>query len=158
MQAANSTALDGFTNIPWQIKSLYGICSDTLPIRGFHRGPYITAAGFVGVSSWLLLGILPASAFLAAIFLFLANFSIASPDAVIDATVAKRCKSIQKFAADLQSLWVGYARRRKGFRPHHRRKLVLFTRLARCFRACKLYVPSSRISLHCLEARRILRR
>ena len=64
MQAANSTALDGFTNIPWQIKSLYGMAA-THSIRGFHRGPYITAAGFVGVSIGSSL-VLPASAFLAA--------------------------------------------------------------------------------------------
>ena len=107
MQPENFTALDGFTNVPWQVKSLYGICSDTMPISGFHRGPYITAAGFAGLLSWSAIGILPASAFLAAIFLFFANYSIASPDVMIDAAVAKRCKSHPTYAADLQSLCWG---------------------------------------------------
>ena len=47
--------INGFTKIPWQIKALWGLLSDTVPINGYHRRPYILFAGSIGVVAVLLL-------------------------------------------------------------------------------------------------------
>ena len=41
LDAATANQLIGFSRIPWQLKSLFGVMSDALPISGMHRGPYI---------------------------------------------------------------------------------------------------------------------
>ena len=46
-----------FANIPWQVKSIYGILSDTFSICGYRRMPYLVIAGTFGVVAWLWLAI-----------------------------------------------------------------------------------------------------
>lgn len=62
--------------------------SDTLPILGFHRGPYIFIAGALGTLAWMTLALNGTPTVGVSAFLFLlANYSIASPDVIIDAAV-----------------------------------------------------------------------
>ena len=108
LDADRYAEVDGFTNVPWQIKSIYGILSDTLPIQGYHRSPYIFVAALSGCVSWFGLGvIITGSVALVAIFLLVANYSMASPDVIIDASVAERCRDRPEFASDLQTLCWG---------------------------------------------------
>lgn len=58
-----------------------------MPILGLHRGPYIFLAGALGTLAWLGLATSPPSVPLGALLLLLANYSIASPDVIIDAAV-----------------------------------------------------------------------
>ena len=49
-------ALLGFAGFPWHIKSLFGLLSDFVPVRGYHRATkYIFFAGVVGVIATALL-------------------------------------------------------------------------------------------------------
>ena len=93
----------GFANIPWQIKAIYGIVSDTFPIFGRHRSPYIALAAACGFVSYMFLaaGVVE-NAFTVGFLLFLTNFAQASPDVMIDASIAERSKTHPLFAADLQ--------------------------------------------------------
>ena len=52
----------GFAGIPWQLKSLFGLLSDCVPINGLHRSPYMTFAGVLGVLSTMLLVAVPPTA------------------------------------------------------------------------------------------------
>lgn len=45
--------------IPWQLKSLFGLASDAIPICGFHRQPYMVIAGLMGTVACALLTVLP---------------------------------------------------------------------------------------------------
>ncbi|GBG33520.1 Folate-biopterin transporter 1, chloroplastic [Hondaea fermentalgiana] len=109
LNASRIESIQGFANVPWQIKSVYGIASDTFPIGGYHRNPYVIAAGALGVASWSALWIFPLGVGFAAIMLFLGNLSVASPDVMIDASVAERCRSHPNFASDLQTLcWASF--------------------------------------------------
>lgn len=103
----------GFANVPWQVKSIYGIVSDLIPIRGLKRTPYIFIAGIVGFISWISLWLFELDAdnlLLIGILLFFGSFSIASPDVMIDASVAERCRVYPTFASDLQTLcWGSFA-------------------------------------------------
>eukprot|EP00941_MAST-03F_sp_MAST-3F-sp1_P001344 g1344.t1 len=100
----------GLANVPWQLKAIYGLISDTLPIMGLHLSPYIGLAGTLGCFAAFAFSIFPNIGAIATTFLLLIiNFSIASPDVMIDAAVAKRCKERPKFASDLQTLsWGSY--------------------------------------------------
>ncbi|CAM9447900.1 unnamed protein product [Chrysoparadoxa australica] len=107
-QPAQSELVSAIGHAPWNIKPLYGLASDLFPIYGLHRTPYIIAAGTLGTLSWLSLAGLPPISLLATGGLFfLANLSIASPDVMIDATVAEHCRTRPSFAADLQTLCWG---------------------------------------------------
>ena len=45
--------LMGLAQIPWTIKPLFGLLSDTLPIFGYHRYPYIALSALAGIGSCL---------------------------------------------------------------------------------------------------------
>ena len=51
MTSADYGHLSGFTHIPWQLKSIFGLLSDTVAVRGLHRTPYLLLAGSVGLLS-----------------------------------------------------------------------------------------------------------
>lgn len=100
----------GFAGIPWQLKSLFGVLSDTVPINGRHRSPYIVLAGVLGTIATLVLAVLPAEVMsfeLVAIILLLMNVNFSMPDVMIDATVAERSQQRPELAADLQALCWG---------------------------------------------------
>jgi folate/biopterin transporter len=109
LQPDRMASIEGFANVPWQVKAMYGMVSDTVPVGGLHREPYILMAGLLGLCSWSALWLLPWAASLAGVWLFLGNLSIASPDVMIDASVAERSKTHPRLASDLQTLcWVSF--------------------------------------------------
>ena len=110
LEPAQAQAFKSLIHLPWNIKPIYGLISDTVPVRGFHRGPYIIIAGALGALAWLLLAFLPPTFNLSALLFLLANYSIASPDVIIDAAVTERSQQAPMYASDLQSLsWGSHA-------------------------------------------------
>mmetsp|Transcript_118 Transcript_118/g.430 ORF Transcript_118/g.430 Transcript_118/m.430 type:complete len:270 (-) Transcript_118:6-815(-) len=107
LSAARYTQIDGFSNIPWQVKALYGMLSDTFPLCGLRRTPYMVLASVVGVVSGVTLAAKSFGATVAALFLVLANLSIAMPDVMIDASAAERAKTHPELASDVQTLMHG---------------------------------------------------
>ena len=110
LDSASAAQLNGFSRIPWQLKSCFGLLSDTLPICGYRRGPYMIIAGVLGITASLLLAVLPAAslgAVIPAVLLLFSNVNFAMPDVMIDATVAERAKAVPHRAADLQALCWG---------------------------------------------------
>lgn len=86
------------------------MASDTLSFNGLNRTPYIAIAGAIGTACLTLLSSLPLAVVLAVILMFGVNLSVSSPDVMIDAVVAEKCKMYPKFASDLQSLcWGSFA-------------------------------------------------
>jgi hypothetical protein len=87
------------------------MASDTLFIDGLQRTPYIVLAGAIGSTSLLLLSSIATIALpLVVVLFFGVNFSVSSPDVMIDASIAEKCKQYPKFASDLQALcWGAYA-------------------------------------------------
>ena len=49
MAAAEYGRLAAAAHVPWQIKSLFGLLSDTVPLNGLHRSPYVLIAGCLGL-------------------------------------------------------------------------------------------------------------
>jgi len=46
----------GVTQLPWAMKPIIGLVSDALPIKGFHKSPYIIGASAVGAVCLELIG------------------------------------------------------------------------------------------------------
>lgn len=111
LEPAQAQAFKSLVHLPWNIKPIYGLISDTLPIVGYHRGPYIIIAGALGSLAWVTLAAIKKPTFnLSAFLLLLANYSIASPDVIIDAAVTERSQQAPIYASDLQSLsWGSHA-------------------------------------------------
>jgi hypothetical protein len=80
ISAATWGRLNGFASIPWQLKAIFGLLSDTVSIRGLHRSPYLILAGAAGILGTLLLAVLPASSLSGlalALLLLLTNLNVA---------------------------------------------------------------------------------
>lgn len=77
---------------PWNLKPIYGMISDSIPIFGYHRIPYIIIAGMLGCLCFSLLSSLPLSPLMAVLLLVGVNLSVASPDVMVDGLVAERTR------------------------------------------------------------------
>ncbi len=110
LSSAQYGRVDGFAHIPWELKSLFGLLSDCVPIAGYHRSPYMLIAGALGTFALSLLAFLPAAGVgtgAASVLFLLVNMNFALPDVIIDATVAERSKVRPELGASLQALCWG---------------------------------------------------
>jgi len=97
--------------LPWSLKPLYGLVSDSFPINGRHRKPYLVIAAFLGVFAWCTLAFIthamtdsPASSMgLITTLLCLSNFSTALSDVIVDAMVAERCGELARASSEAVS-------------------------------------------------------
>jgi MFS family permease len=123
MQSLLATA-----SLPWSFKPLYGILSDSYPIMGEHRRPYIALAGVLGVCGWLCLATLAAASLsahagqaggaggageaaaavgtadttLLLTVLVVCSLSTALSDVIIDAMVAQKSREMAKRCPGLE--------------------------------------------------------
>lgn len=95
----------GLLQLPWVMKPLWGLLTDTLPVLGYRRRPYFIFAGFLSVTSMLALS-LQRNLSLAFALLSLMGISagIAIADVAIDACVTQNSIRHPSLAADMQSL------------------------------------------------------
>ncbi|KAJ6961607.1 hypothetical protein NC652_000518 [Populus alba x Populus x berolinensis] len=95
----------GLLQLPWVIKPLWGLLTDTLPVLGYRRRPYFIFSGFLSVTSMLALSI-QRNLSLAFSLLSLMGVSagIAIAVVAIDACVTQNSISHPSLAGDMQSL------------------------------------------------------
>ncbi|RHY27355.1 hypothetical protein DYB32_006847, partial [Aphanomyces invadans] len=107
LQPADSQAVMTATGIPWGIKPVYGILSDSLPLFGYRRKSYLVMMNMVGIAAFYsLYSITPDSpvAFLMLV-LVASSMTTAVSDVIIDALVVERARlDPTNGATDLQSL------------------------------------------------------
>lgn len=110
LQPAQAQTLLTIMMVPWGIKPLYGIVSDSLPLFGYHRKSYMVLCSSLGAIATLSLSIPGAitSPLPAVLVLMLNSLSTAVIDVVIDARVVEMSRLDPKHGAnDLQSVsWV----------------------------------------------------
>ncbi|CAL0323153.1 unnamed protein product [Lupinus luteus] len=91
--------------IPWLLKPLWGILTDSFPIRGFHRRPYFIISGLIGTLSAFLLALSPHLHVAPALLCFIGvSASLAIADVTIDACIARSSIEVREVASDLQTL------------------------------------------------------
>ncbi|XP_057812597.1 probable folate-biopterin transporter 6 isoform X3 [Cryptomeria japonica] len=104
MQPASTQVLMALSTIPWDIKPIYGLITDTFPIAGYRRWPYLAICGIIGCLCLWALSFFELVPWMATLLMAGVAMCTAFPDVVTDATVAQQSKTIPKFASDLQSL------------------------------------------------------
>ena len=52
---AQMSAMMGVATIPWCLKPFYGFISDSYPIQGFRRRPYMIMMSFLSSFMWIML-------------------------------------------------------------------------------------------------------
>ena len=102
------SAIIGIGTIPWMIKPLYGFISDSLPLFGYHRKPYIVLSGIIGCAAWVCLGTVVNNSSTATIMIILTFLSLAISDVIVDSNVVERARSESEAKiGSLQSLCWG---------------------------------------------------
>ncbi|KAM3380545.1 hypothetical protein P3S68_006118 [Capsicum galapagoense] len=105
LQPSEAQIYAGVIQIPWMVKPLWGLLTDTLPIIGYRRRPYFILAGLLGAFAMLSLS-LNHKLQLASALLCLTGASAAQAvaDVTIDACVTENSISHPSLASDMQSL------------------------------------------------------
>ena len=102
------SAIIGIGSLPWMIKPLYGFISDSLPLFGYHRKPYLVLSGIIGCAAWVCLGTVVHTSSTATIMIVLASLSVAISDVIVDSIVVERARSESEAKiGSLQSLCWG---------------------------------------------------
>ncbi|PKI65954.1 hypothetical protein CRG98_013620, partial [Punica granatum] len=105
LEPSEAQVYSGIIQIPWIVKPLWGLLTDTLPIFGFRRRPYFLLSGFLTIISmlWLSLGgNVPLAYALSS--LIIASVGVAIADVTVDACVTQNSIAHPSLAGDMQSL------------------------------------------------------
>jgi folate/biopterin transporter len=86
------SAIIGISTTPWMIKPLYGFISDSFPLFGYHRKPYILLSGIIGCAAWVCLGTVVHTSSMATMMILLSSLSVAISDVIIDSIVVERAR------------------------------------------------------------------
>lgn len=89
---AETASLVGLVMLPWTVKPFYGFISDSFPVGGYRRRPYLLFFSVVGCLAWLAMATIVNSAQLAVLFIGLASLAISFNDALVDALVVERAR------------------------------------------------------------------
>ncbi|KAL2643355.1 hypothetical protein R1flu_010942 [Riccia fluitans] len=94
----------GVSTIPWEVKPLWGLMTDVLPIGGYYRRPYFVITGLLSVFATMVL-VLGGQLWVVFALGMLVVLSAcgALSDATIDAEVAIKSREKPTLAADVQS-------------------------------------------------------
>ncbi|CAK9079172.1 Probable folate-biopterin transporter 2 [Durusdinium trenchii] len=103
LDGATMGRLQTAAHVPWDIKPVLGMCSDALPLWGFHRTSYLVCACVFSICLYLWVGFNAVSALGLFAYLTGLNLAIAFADLVIDATAASLAKDHPKAASDMQT-------------------------------------------------------
>eukprot|EP00850_Spirogloea_muscicola_P010566 SM000062S19952 [mRNA] locus=s62:643291:646410:+ [translate_table: standard] len=104
VEPASAQVYQALADLPWSVKPIYGLLSDTLPIGGYKRWPYLALAGLTGALCWWALVLIPCTPTMATTLLMGVSLSMAFPDVVVDAAIAQKSRQVPALAGDLQSL------------------------------------------------------
>lgn len=106
---ASAAAALSIAHVPWICKPLYGFVSDSFPLFGEKRRPYLVGCGLAGALAFASLSVTPATGYaLAVLWMTLSELAIAFSDVVVDALVVERARGeSQATSGSLQSLCWG---------------------------------------------------
>ncbi|XP_016495800.2 putative folate-biopterin transporter 3 [Nicotiana tabacum] len=105
LQPSEAQIYFGIIQLPWVVKPLWGLLTDTLPILGYRRRPYFMLGGFIGVVAMLSLSINQNLHLAFALLCLMAGSAgVAIADVTIDACVTENSISHPSLASDMQSL------------------------------------------------------
>jgi MFS family permease len=93
LSAAETAAFFALIGIAWNVKPLYGLLSDLVPLLGYRRRSYLLLTTAVAALGWLALGMLPAYGWgLTLAILGLTGLGLAFTDVLCDAVMVEEGK------------------------------------------------------------------
>ena len=95
--------------LPWIVKPLYGLLSDSVPIAGQRRRPYLLGGSCIAAASWLMIAACSPSTGLALTCVFMGQLGLVVSDVIADSLVVEHVKAHESRtdAGKLQSITVG---------------------------------------------------
>ncbi|EEF49258.1 transporter, putative [Ricinus communis] len=105
VQPSEAQVYLGLLQIPWIVKPLWGLFTDTLPVLGYRRRPYFVFAGALSIIAMLMLSVQKNLHLAFALLSLMAGSAgVAIADVTIDACVTQNSISHPSLAGDMQSL------------------------------------------------------
>jgi MFS family permease len=93
LSAAETATFIALTGIAWNIKPLYGLLSDLVPLAGYRRRSYLLVTTAMAALGWLALGLLPSYPYgLTLLILGLTGLGLAFTDVLCDAIMVQEGK------------------------------------------------------------------
>jgi folate/biopterin transporter len=89
---AEVASLTAVAALPWLIKPVYGVLTDSLPLFGYRRRSYLIGAGLIGAASWAYLATAANSVPAVTIASVMTAGSVAVSDVVADSLVVERVR------------------------------------------------------------------
>ncbi len=108
LSPAQVSALMGVVALPWVLKPLFGLVSDSLPLFGYRRRSYLVLSGLLGCGAWVYLALGVQRPWQATLAVAGSSLAIAVSDVIVDSLVVERARHESTQAAgSLQSLCWG---------------------------------------------------
>ena len=86
---AQMAAIFGIVSIPWCLKPLYGFLSDSYPIFGYRRRPYMIFGAYVSAFMWILLPFCPRDEFAVTMVMTLSSAGLCFADVMADSLLVE---------------------------------------------------------------------
>ena len=94
LTAAETATFLAFVGFAWNVKPLYGLISDLIPLLGYRRRSYLCVTTVAAALGWLTLGVLPAYPWgLTLAILALTGMGLAFTDVLCDAVMVEEGKA-----------------------------------------------------------------
>lgn len=91
---AEITTVTSVAALPWTVKILYGLVSDTIPLLGYRRKSYLVVCSIISSIGWLSLVLFPAEKQWILVSLFLANLGFAATDVITDGLIVEHSTQV----------------------------------------------------------------
>lgn len=92
LSPAEVAALTGISALPWVIKPLFGLVSDSFPLLGYRRRSYLVLSGVMGSAAWILLATVVDRPWQATLAILLTSLSVAVSDVIADSLIVERAR------------------------------------------------------------------
>jgi MFS family permease len=93
LTAGETATFLALVTLAWNVKPLYGLLSDLVPLFGYRRRSYLLIASAMAAAGWLVLGLLPRYPYtLTLVILALTGLGLAFTDVLCDAVMVEQGK------------------------------------------------------------------
>ena len=89
---AQMAAIFGVISVPWCLKPIFGFISDSNPIFGYRRKPYMILSAYVACFMWILLPFCPHDEFLLTLVLTMSSAGMCFADVMADSLLVTAAK------------------------------------------------------------------
>mmetsp|Transcript_35698 Transcript_35698/g.66484 ORF Transcript_35698/g.66484 Transcript_35698/m.66484 type:complete len:550 (+) Transcript_35698:101-1750(+) len=101
----------GISQLPWALKPVIGLVSDTMPLGGYHKMPYMVAAVIFGTAAFVIVGVVPQAALpvpaLVTCF-FMQQWQLSVCDILTEARYAQKIQEVPAYGTHILSfVWFG---------------------------------------------------